>query len=72
MDVSCPAAPGETESMHLLCQAMRGSLPRSGEVVTPAAQDFLLGPAVAVRDTFWLSGALIIVEDQRLRAYTLP
>jgi hypothetical protein len=71
-DVPCPTAPGETESMHLLCQAMRGSPPRSGKVVTPAVQDFLLGPAVVVRDTFWLRGTLVIVEEQRIRAYTLP
>jgi len=71
-DVHSLGGPGEPESMHLLCQAVRGSPPRSGEVVVPAVRDFLLGTTVAVRDTFWLSGTLVIVEERRIRAYTLP
>jgi hypothetical protein len=65
--------PDQPRSLSLVRQIMSGKpWPRPDEPVNPAARKYVVGTAGLVRETFWLAGTLVIVEDQRIRAYTLP
>jgi hypothetical protein len=68
-----PHSPREAGPLRLVRQAIPSEPPprRAG----PGALEtrhFLLGDATLVLETFWLDDALVVVEDGRVRAYTLP
>ena len=46
--------------------------PRPDEPVDPDVKEYSLGEAHPIRDAFWLGGKLVIVEEKRLRIYSLP
>ena len=46
--------------------------PQANESPALEPRHFLLGSATPVLDTFWLGDTLVIVEGERVRAYTLP
>ncbi|MFQ5805756.1 MAG: hypothetical protein ACE5I3_04820 [Phycisphaerae bacterium] len=67
------AGRGGPRAMRLVRQIMTGvPWSRPNEPVTPEAREFLLGEAGPIRDTFWLGGTLVIVEEKRVRVYALP
>ena len=64
---------GSRQRLRLVRQAMSGPTgPRTNGNAAPAARDFDLGQVSRVRDTLWPAGTLVVVEDNRVRAYTLP
>ena len=67
------AAGNAVGSLRLVRKAIGGILQRSPkQPVEDEPREYLLGKAGLVRDTFWLRGTLIVVEENRIRAYTLP
>ena len=64
---------GEPQALVLARQILADRLPQRPDPCALRGQtEFELGTAGPVRDTFWLGGKLLLVEDARIRAYTLP
>lgn len=65
--------PGGPWPIRLVRQIMIGKpWPRPNQPPTRKSRSFDLGDAGPIRDTFWLGGGLVVVEEKRVRAYTLP
>jgi hypothetical protein len=73
VDKNLPARAGSSARIRLVRQVMVGApLPRPDEPVPPGRSEYHLGYAKSVRNAFWIADTLLLVEDERLRAYTLP
>ncbi len=71
-DLSSGSGRSEQASLRLV-RGVIGSLGnRRQNELSADSRTFELGEAGTIRDTFWLGGTLVVVEDRRLRAYTLP
>jgi len=66
------AAGGEYPRTLVLGRQRMGGVPGSVDSVPAGAGRFELGQVEPVREVYWLGGTLVIVEERRLRAYTLP
>ena len=67
------AQPDNPRTLSLVRQALiELPSPCRKAAAAPVACDYILGKAGPIRDTFWLGGTLVVVEDKRVRVYTLP
>jgi hypothetical protein len=60
-------------SMRIVRQSLSAAAaPRADQPGAREPREFVLGQAESLRDTFWLGSSLLVVEDKRVRVYTLP
>lgn len=73
LDPQTPDRQTGGRTMRIFRQSLPpAAAPRADERGAREPREFVLGQAESLRDTFWLGSTLLVVEDKRVRVYTLP